>query len=408
MSSILTNSSAMVALQTLKGINSNLAQTQSEISTGKSVSSAKDNSAIWAISKVMESDVAGFETLSTNLATGQSMVSVARTATESITDDLKSIKEKVVAAQDPSADTEKLQAEVDELVSMISSKISGAQFNGINLINSGASDQTIVGSLDRDSTTGAVSANTITVTAQNLGMSSVAATGTVDVGSTDANAATVGADGKSVGAVIDKNTQQDIKFAGLAEGDTVELTLGSQKFTYKVTEADTLGTSSTEDIVVGKLADMINSAGIDGVTAIYDQANAGELLIDNADLAGSGATLEDLQMSVTLRGDGSGDLAGLDGFQVTDAAALTTIEDMINVAVDAAAAFGAVESRLESQASFVSELSDALTSGIGSLVDADMEEASARLQALQTQQQLGIQALSIANQQPQSILSLFK
>ncbi|MFN7051430.1 MAG: flagellin, partial [Gemmobacter sp.] len=46
--------------------------------------------------------------------------------------------------------------------------------------------------------------------------------------------------------------------------------------------------------------------------------------------------------------------------------------------------------------------------GIGSMVDADMEEASARLQALQTQQQLGIQALSIANQAPQSILSLFR
>ncbi|MDS0925346.1 flagellin [Rhodobacter capsulatus] len=81
---------------------------------------------------------------------------------------------------------------------------------------------------------------------------------------------------------------------------------------------------------------------------------------------------------------------------------------MINGAIDAAAAFGAVESRIESQATFVSDLGDALKTGIGALVDADMEEASARLQALQTQQQLGIQSLSIANQQPQSILSLFK
>ncbi|MEL6523355.1 MAG: flagellin, partial [Pseudomonadota bacterium] len=57
MSSILTNTSSMVALQTLRGINSNLETVQSEISTGKSVATAKDNSAIWAISKVMESDV---------------------------------------------------------------------------------------------------------------------------------------------------------------------------------------------------------------------------------------------------------------------------------------------------------------------------------------------------------------
>ena len=59
MSSILTNNSAMVALQTLRGINQNLGQVQSEISTGKAIGSAKDNSAVWAISKTMESDVKG-------------------------------------------------------------------------------------------------------------------------------------------------------------------------------------------------------------------------------------------------------------------------------------------------------------------------------------------------------------
>ena len=64
MSSILTNNSAMVALQTLKQINMNLAGTQNEISTGKSVADAKDNSAVWAISKVMSSDVQGFEAIS--------------------------------------------------------------------------------------------------------------------------------------------------------------------------------------------------------------------------------------------------------------------------------------------------------------------------------------------------------
>ncbi len=64
MSSILTNSSAMVALQTLKSVNSNLADTQNEISTGKRVATAKDNSAVWAISKVMESDVNGFKAIS--------------------------------------------------------------------------------------------------------------------------------------------------------------------------------------------------------------------------------------------------------------------------------------------------------------------------------------------------------
>jgi flagellin len=60
------------------------------------------------------------------------------------------------------------------------------------------------------------------------------------------------------------------------------------------------------------------------------------------------------------------------------------------------------------QLEFASKLSDTLTSGIGNLVDADMATESAQLQALQVKQQLGVQALSIANQAPQTILSLFK
>jgi flagellin len=81
---------------------------------------------------------------------------------------------------------------------------------------------------------------------------------------------------------------------------------------------------------------------------------------------------------------------------------------MIQTSIDGAAAFGSAEGRIKTQSDFVGKLSDALKAGIGSMVDADMEEASARLQALQVQQQLGVQALSIANQSPQSILSLFR
>ena len=63
---------------------------------------------------------------------------------------------------------------------------------------------------------------------------------------------------------------------------------------------------------------------------------------------------------------------------------------------------------MQTQANFISNLTDSLKSGIGAMVDADMEAASARLQALQVQQQLGAQSLSIANQAPQTILSLFR
>jgi flagellin len=87
---------------------------------------------------------------------------------------------------------------------------------------------------------------------------------------------------------------------------------------------------------------------------------------------------------------------------------LAAIEALIDTAIDAAASFGSAQGRIETQSDFVSKLSDSLKTGIGSMVDADMEEVSARLQALQTQQQLGVQSLSIANQAPQTILSLFR
>ena len=89
-------------------------------------------------------------------------------------------------------------------------------------------------------------------------------------------------------------------------------------------------------------------------------------------------------------------------------AGLENIEEMINKSIDAAAAFGSAEKRIDIQKDFIGMLSDSLKSGIGSMVDADMESVSARLQALQVQQQLGTQALTIANQQPQNILALFR
>jgi flagellin len=89
-------------------------------------------------------------------------------------------------------------------------------------------------------------------------------------------------------------------------------------------------------------------------------------------------------------------------------AALDSIEGLIQTSIDTAASFGSSGKQIDTQLEFVGKLTDLLVSGIGTLVDADMEAASAKLQALQTQQQLGVQALSIANQAPQTILSLFR
>lgn len=96
----------------------------------------------------------------------------------------------------------------------------------------------------------------------------------------------------------------------------------------------------------------------------------------------------------------------------TDAASaktmIATITASLQTATNKLASLGTASTGLDTHLTFVGKLQDSLNAGVGNLVDADMAKASAKLQSLQTKQQLGVQALSIANQSPQSILSLFK
>jgi flagellin len=171
MSSILTNTSAMVALQTMKGINANLSKTQADISTGKSVATAKDNAAVWAISKVMESDVEGFKGISDSLSVGSATLTVARNASETVTKLLTEMKGKIVAAQAENVDRNKIQTDIDALTKQIESTVGAAQFNGLNLVNGSQTTVNVLSSLDR-SQTGVTSSN-ITVDAQNLSTNAV-------------------------------------------------------------------------------------------------------------------------------------------------------------------------------------------------------------------------------------------
>lgn len=93
------------------------------------------------------------------------------------------------------------------------------------------------------------------------------------------------------------------------------------------------------------------------------------------------------------------------GSQLT---ALQTAETQLAKAIASATKFGIAERSIETQKDFLSELTNRIDSGVGSMVDANMEQEAARLQSLQVQQQLATQSLSIANQSPQNILSLFR
>jgi flagellin len=167
MSSILTNTSAMVALQTLKSVNKGMGQVQNQISTGLKVATAKDNSSSWAIASTMGSDVGSYKKLSEALTSASAMVGVARTAAEQVSGILKQIQEKVVQAENPDADTVKIQAEVTALTETIVSIAQSAQYNGINLVENGAGNQTITVSINRDAA-GALTLGTFDVTAQDL------------------------------------------------------------------------------------------------------------------------------------------------------------------------------------------------------------------------------------------------
>lgn len=408
MSSILTNNGAMVALQTLKSVNMNLGQTQNAISTGKNVATAKDNSAVWAISKVMESDVKGFKAIKDSLSLGESTVAVARNAAETVTDLLTQMKGKIVAAQEDNVDRNKINADVTALKDQIAAVVGAAQFNGLNLVDGTAASASILASLDRDNA-GNVTASSITVAGQNLSTGGYAAKAVFDATNTDG----VSADGQdSFGFSLDANGGTDdngqIEFephgtAAYAAGDSFTLRLGDTEVSYTVTAEDIASTSAADVIAVGMKA-AIEASGAN-VTVDYNAANSGRLVITN-----SGT--DSLHVSGQFTNANSGGLGALAAIDVSNsagaAAALGSIETLIDTSIDAAAAFGSVQGRIETQKTFISNLTDSLKSGIGSMVDADMEEVSARLQALQVQQQLAVQSLSIANQAPQSILSLFR
>lgn len=402
MSSILTNNGAMVALQTLKGINASLAKTQDEISTGKSVATAKDNAAVWAISKVMEAEVSGFKAISSGLALAASAVATARDGAESITKLLTEMRDTIVTAQGATSDPAKLQKDLVGLREQIATVVKSAQINGLNLLDGSAGASIdVLSSLDRSAA--GVSAGHITVTSHDLSLGAYTPKAAF-TGSSGASAAAdtaaffldAGATGETI--VIDGA-------AGFAVGDSIQITIGGKSASYTFTAEDAAAATPADMAAVG-MKNAIDSLGIEGLVVDYDSATPGTLTFDNA--AGTG----DLSITAQFKNAGAGALGMLGTMSVAtpaDAdAALANIESMMQAAISAAADFGSAGKRLDIQTNFLSKLSDSLKSGMGAMIDADMEEASARLQALQTQQQLGIQSLSIANQAPQSILSLFR
>lgn len=346
MSSINTNIAAMTALQSLNQINKSMLDTQKHISTGFRVASAEDNAAYWSMATSMRSDNKSLSAVSDALGLGAATIDVAYTAMNSSIDVVTQMKAKLVAAREPGVDRAKVQSEIDELQNQLRSIATSASFAGENWLG-----------VDTGSSHYNAKASVVSSFSRAQGVNGgevKVGTLSIDVGSSYLfNANTDGAGGAAD--------------SGTATADQLGI-LGSARLT------------SSDADAASKARGSIDAAGTI-VIANFDTSNSStapaEIDVTNA----SNSNIDDY---------------------------IQAVDSALSEMTTAATNLGSAKSRISIQKDFVTNLMGAIDRGVSSLVDADMNTESTRLQALQVQQQLGVQALSIANSSNQSILQLFR
>jgi flagellin len=407
MSSINTNAGAMTALQTLKATNKNLDVTQGRISTGFRVSEASHNAAYWSIATTMRSDNNAMSTVKDALGLGAAQVDIAYTAMDAVKDTLDTMKKKLVAAQQPDIDKAKIQEEIVQLQNDLKTYAKSATFSGGNWLDVDSTDvQKVVASFVRSES--GISLATIDVDTSKTALFTTGETGMLQSGmSVDkdvtgvSSAATPGGPG---GGTPTAGTASIAGVGGLtwAEGDTFSFTVavdGGEAVEINMT----YGSAAWDD---ADFTAALTAAGVTGVTV----SEASGTFTLTSGTTGDGSTV----VISGFAGTEVSDDVTVTNFDITDASAdvlaanMQQIDAMLAKVTTAASDLGAIKTRISSQQDFVGKIMDAVSRGVGQLVDADMEEESTRLQALQVQQQLGIQALSIANGNTQNILSLFR
>jgi flagellin len=167
------------------------------------------------------------------------------------------------------------------------------------------------------------------------------------------------------------------------------------------------GADGTKSVVSTFVRDGNGNVSVKTTDYILDSSSSGNVLFGMT----STGTIE---TSSGILGTLSGTIGSIYSMDISTfgsaeiSMALTSIEAGLDAMTKAASQLGSISTRIDLQENFVSALSDSIDSGVGRLVDADMEEESSKLTALQTQQQLAIQSLSIANSSAQNILTLFR
>lgn len=221
------------------------------------------------------------------------------------------------------------------------------------------------------------------------------------------------ADVNSLSAVqASLNRASSIADVAATAGQSISDLLNQIKAKVVAAQDPSLDTTSRSAInsdftsLLRQISDVVNNAEFDGANILNGTLAADISFLANAD-ATSFITLSVKDMSL---GGAIITMASTDtiGTLTAAQAVMTSITNSIQNVNSALGDLGAQAKQIEGHNVFVSKLADVLTQGISNLVDADMAKESARLQALQVQQQLGVQALSIANSAPQIVLSLFR
>ena len=357
--SLLTNQSAMNALQTLRSIGDSMDITQRRVSTGLRINEASDNTAYWSISSMMKSDRNALSSVSDAMALGKSQIDVANATIDKSKEYLDNIQKSLTTAyQKGSGDVAKIQADIKANMNDIESAVYSASLAEKNILGNGGQSVRIAGSYRREG--------------------SAVYVDMIDVGGNELNFATKGANGTfdlSGGVLKDVFGSYD---TGAADGSKISDLLGTIK--DKKAELDAAKPSDTD---YGSKKDAYNNA-VTALTNVADKLTVKDFA--NADFSNVSAS----------------------GMETIIKAIQSKVTGATSAVVTAGATLGAAKAQVTGQIDYVSKLMDAVDKGVGSLVDADMNAESARLASLQVQQQLGIQALSIANQNSQNILSLFR
>ena len=416
MTSLLTNTSAMTALQTLTQTNKNLAQSQNRIATGQRVSTASDNAAYWSIATTMRSDNKALGAVQDALGLGAATIDTMYTGLNGTVEVVSEIKAKLVAARTPGVDRDKIQSEISELQKQLKNTADSAVFNGENWISVDSTSasyndtKSVVSSFSRAG--GVVQIDTVTVDLNAIKLydanldtaysaqafptvSTAAYTAATDVGGNIT--VTVGAApalniAVAAGTSL-KDIAKEINKLGI-EGLSVGIDTAGTALSFK--------SRNDANVVIDASVSGLGAAVT--LTALAAPVDTDKGILDKTYDAYTGTAWETFSVAdidIGALTDNATDLAKLETY-------ISGVDDALSVITDAATNLGAIKNRIGLQQDFVKALKDSLDRGVGQLVDADMNAESTRLQALQTQQQLGIQALSIANAGSQSILSLFR